>query len=66
MEFRRNITLPGRYGELGEREKGCVCCHHGFPIGHAHTFYPIDYCNLVVAWIGGREEMASAAGVGDC
>ena len=46
-------------------KKGCVCCHHGFPIGHAHTFAPLDYCNLIVAWKGFWKEMASAAGVGD-
>ena len=52
--------------ELREREKGYVCFHHISPIGNLHTFASMDYYNLVVAWKGCREEMASAAGVGDC
>ena len=50
---------------MREREKGCVCFHHGFPIGNAHMFASMYYCNLVVAWTGCREEMAGAARIDD-
>ena len=39
-------------------------CHHGFTIGHAHTFFVVQDWNFIITWGGSREEMASESRVG--